>query len=336
MPKSIPIALADVQSAGVATISFLIRIGPLKDDSYLRWTSIDKDEEYNDGDGLETYSAATGAQLSTLEATNDLSVDNAEAQSLGPVYPNTNGITADMVLRGLLDNAPYRVYQHAVGGGAGEHSIIASGVIGRVRMQNNGTVAIPELRSWTQLLDQTGIISETCLDCRSKQFGSQIGEEREPCEYPIAYEWVPFTVSDVGAESVREFFSEDLSDSDYPGDDGGGYFAPGMVLWETGDNAGQSREVESFTGGGSGGDGYVSLRFTTRLPIQVGDSGQIRRDCTRKWEGHNSCQTYWGAQRGRHFNGENFINIGDTTANSVPGVNATVSTGGTGEAQVDL
>ena len=139
-----------------------------------------------------------------MESSNDLSVDNGEAQSLGPVYPNTNGITGDMVLRGLLDDVEFIVYQHdCVNGAAGEHSIVTSGLLGRVRMQNNGVVALPELRSWTQLLEQTGVISETCLDCRSKQFGSQIGEEREPCEFPIAYEWVPFTVTAVGGEDVR-------------------------------------------------------------------------------------------------------------------------------------
>lgn len=333
MPKTIPIALADTLAAGVSTVSFLCKIGPLKDDSYLTWTSIDKDEKYDDGDGERTYVASTGVQLTTFESTNDLSVDNGEAQSLGPIYPNANGITTDMVLRGLLDDAEFVIYQHDVFGAAGEHSEVASGILGRVRMQNNGVVAIPELRAWTQLLEQTGVISETCLDCRSKRFGSQIGEEREPCEYDIDGndEWKDFTVTDVGTEDVREFYTADLPDGDYPSDSEGGYFAPGLVEWQTGDNAGQSREVESFSGSDSSSDAYVSLRFTTRKPVQIGDTGRIRRDCTRKWDGHNSCNTYWGALKGKHFNGEPFINIGDTGANSVPGVNSTVSTGGTGE-----
>ena len=104
-----------------------------------------------------------------------------------------------------------------------------------------------------------------------------------------------------------------------------------MVLWETGNNAGTSLEVESFTGGDSSSDGYVSLRFTTRTPIEVGDTGMIRRECSRKWTGHNSCNTFWGSAKGSHFNGEPFINIGDSLANRVPGVNVTTSTGGTGE-----
>ena len=46
---------------------------------------------------------------------------------------------------------------------------------------------------------------------------------------------------------------------------------------------------------------------------------------------HNSCDTFWGPLKGKHFNGEPFINVGDTIANTIPGVNSTVSTGGTGE-----
>ena len=334
MPKTIPLALATVQAAGVATITHLFK-AILKDGTRLRWTSGDKDEVYDDGsgDGPQLFAASTGVQSTTFESTNDISVDNGEAQTLGPVYPNTNGITTDMVLRGLLDDAEFVIYEHDVYGGAGEHSEVASGILGRVRMQNDGMVAIPELRSWTQLLDQTGIISQTCLDCRTKHFGSQEGEEREWCGYDIDgnNEWQDFTVSAVGSEDVREFYSEDLPDGDFPGDSEGGYFAPGLVEWETGDNAGQSREVESFTGGNSSGDAYVSLRFTTRKPIQAGDTGRIRRECTRKWDGHNSCFTYFGTLRGKHHNGEPFINVGDTKTNNVPGVNSTVSTGSTGE-----
>jgi hypothetical protein len=192
-------------------------------------------------------------------------------------------------------------------------------------------VAIPELRSWSQLFDQTGIISQTCIDCRTKHFGSQEGEEREWCGFDLAYEWVPFTVTDVGAESVREFYADGLLEGDYPAEAGEGYFAPGLVRWTDGDNAGASVEVESFIGGDSGSDGYVSLRFTTREPIQIGDAGEIRRECTRKASGHNSCRTYFVDQWGAHFNGEQNINIGDTPANSIPGVNSTTSTGGTGE-----
>jgi len=330
MPKSIPLALVTAQGQGVYHYSRLLKIGPLPDDSYVRVTSCDKNEVYDDGTGEATWYAASGLQMSTIEATNDLSVDNAEAQSLVSVFP-LQGMTEAMVNNGTLDNVEYVVYEHVVGGASGVHEIKGAGVIGRVRIEQS-LVVIPELRSFSELLNQTGIISQTSLDCRTKRFGSQEGEEREWCGYDITGEWVAFTVTAVGAEAVREFFSDDLDEGLYPSSvDGEGYFAPGLVLWETGDNAGKSIEVESFTPGDSNGEGYVSLRFTTPNPIKENDTGLIRRDCTRKWSGHNSCQTFHGTDRGAHFNGEPFINIGDTAANSIPGVNLSQSTGGTGE-----
>lgn len=330
MPKETNIPLQLVKSAGVALTSRFIRIGPLRDgETYLRWTSIDKDEVWDSVNSLEAdalgpqrYLAATGLQMSTIEATNDLSVDNAEAQTLMPVFPMP-GITQDMVERGDLDSVEYCVWEHAVGSPDDKAEVMASGIIGKVRIEQ-GLVAFPELVSWSQLLDQTGIISQTSLDCRAKQFGSQPGEEREWCGYDLTYEWVPFTVSAVGEESVREFYSADLTQDD-------GFFDYGKVLWTSGDNDGRTLELESFSGASSSGDAYVSLRFTTRKPIQVDDQGEIQRGCSRKWSGHNSCQTYFGTERGAHFRGEPLINIGDSKTNSTPGVNVTNSTGSTGE-----
>jgi hypothetical protein len=331
MPKTIASQLITAKSKSVALTSRLIRIGPLVDGSFIRWTSIDKDELYDfggsicaDGLGVQTYYAATGLQMTTIEANNDLSVNNAEAQSLMPVYPMP-GITEEMVITGKLDTIPYVVIEHdCVNGAAGEHEIMASGVLGNCRIEQ-GLVVIPELVSWSQLLNQTGIISQTSIDCRSKQFGSQPGDEREYCGFDLTGEWIPFTVTSIGTETVREFYVVGLSQPD-------DWFAPGLVTWDTGDNAGFSQEVEAFFEASTGSDAYISLRFTTRKPIQAGDTGQVRRDCTRKWEGHNSCQTYFATLRGEHFRGEPLINIGDTVANRIPGVNSTTSTGGTGEA----
>jgi hypothetical protein len=334
MPKTIASQLIAAKSQGVALTSRLLRIGPLVDGSYIRLTNIDKDELYDfggsicaDGLGVQRYYAATGFEMTTIEATNDLAVDNADAQSLVPVYPMP-GITPDLVQAGKLDTIPYVVIEHdCINGAAGEHEIMASGVLGKCRMEN-GLVAIPALRSWSELLNQTGIISETSIDCRAKHFGSQPGDEREFCGFDLTGEWIPFTVSAIGTEVVREFYVDGLTQVD-------DWFAPGLVHWTAGDNIDTSQEVESFTGSvdsPSGTNAYVSLRFTTRKPVQVGDVGEIRRECTRKYTGHNSCQTYFGDDRGLHFRGEPFINIGDTTANTIPGVNMTTSTGGTGEA----
>lgn len=326
MPKTIDVTLIQAKAEPVALISRKLRIGPLIDGTYIRWTSIDKDERYDfgagigaDGEGEQVYLASTGMQMTTIEATNDLSVDNAEVQSLVPVHPMP-GITDEMVITGKLDTVPYIVIETVVGAAAGKHEVMASGVIGKCRIEQ-GVVAIPELLSWSQLLAQTGIISQTSLDCRAKHFGSQPGDEREYCGYAVEGEWRDFIVTAVGSETVREFTIDADSSSGLEFVDD--YYTPGLVEMYDGDNAGRSREVESFADTGA-----VSLRFTFPKPMQVGDRGRIRRDCTRMWTGHNSCDTYSNRPM---FRGEPKINIGDSNANAIPGVNSVVSTGGTGE-----
>lgn len=321
MPSTIPIALQNHLDGNTLTTSFKMRVGPTPSGSYFGLTSLDKDEVYDDGEMELTYYAATGIDLSTLEASNDISVDNGEAQSLVTLVPGM-GITQAMVDRGDIDTVEFVVYEtNFLTNVTAEHRIVGSGVLGRARVIQ-GLLVIPELRSWTQLLDQTGLISKTSIRCRSRRFGSQPGEEREWCGYDITNEWVDFVVTSVGTETVREFAI--AADSSTPIDPAADFYTPGLVEWLTGDNEGRSREIESYAGEDSSGSADVSLRFTTPNPVQIGDTGRIRRDCTRNWEGHNSCETY--ANR-PNYKGEPNIPIGDTAANSIPGVNAPAQIG---------
>lgn len=321
MPSSIPIALQTHLAGNTLTTSFKIRVGPTPSGTYFGLTSGDKDEVYDDGEMELTYYASSGVDLSTIEASIDLSVDNGEAQSLITLIPDT-GITQAMVDRGEIDTVEFVVYEtNYLTNVTAEHRIHGSGVLGRCKVVQ-GLLAIPEMRSWTQLLDQTGLISKTSILCRVKRFGSQQGEEREWCGYDVTGEWADFVVTSVGAETVREFsIASNSSDILDPSAD---FYAPGLVEWLSGDNEGRSREVESFAAEDSSGSSDVALRFTTPNPIQSGDTGRIRRDCTRKWEGHNSCETYGNRPK---FRGEPNIPIGDTAANSIPGVNSPTTIG---------
>jgi len=327
MPSTIPAQLVEHFGQATQTTSYLLKIGPTPSGSYFGMTSINKDEVYDDGDGELTYYAATGIQLSTLEASNDLSVDNGEAQSLITLIPGM-GITQDMVDRGEIDTVEFVVYEHDyLNGASGEHRIHQSGVLGRCRVVQ-GVLVIPELRAWTQLLDQNGLVSLTSILCRAKRFGSQEGEEREWCGYDVTGEWRDFVVTAVGAETVREFtIAADSSDGLEDAED---YYAPGMTEWTEGDNVGFQREVAAFGAADSSGESEVELRFTLPNPVQVGDKGRIRRDCTRRWSGHNSCDTFFGTEKGAHYRGEPNIPIGNTMNNFTPGTQSPVGFG-TGE-----
>ncbi len=288
------------------TMCFLLKVGPLPNDAYIRTTSLDRNVVYDCGDGLgeQTYYASTGTQLSAMQSANDLSVDNGEAQTLVelPTYPNT-GITEAMVDAGTLDGVEFVVYGVNYRDLTMGHYIEAGGPVGEIRYTLDGLITL-ELRAWTDLLRQNSVTERDSLTCRVKKFGSQPGEERFPCMYDASGELgAEFTVTSVGTENVRDFTVAALGAA-------ADYYAPGNWIWTEGDNEGMTREIESQSGGGA-----ISLLFTTRFPIQVGDKGRPKRDCTRQWEGHNSCETYANRQ---WFRGEPFIPVSDTIALTTP------------------
>jgi hypothetical protein len=53
--------------------------------------------------------------------------------------------------------------------------------------------------------------------------------------------------------------------------------------------------------------------------MQVGDTYRVRRQCTKRWTGHNSCDTFWGADKALHFRGEPHIPIGQSDNLTTPG-----------------
>lgn len=305
MPKSIPIALANDQAQAATTLCFLQKIGPSRSGLYFCLTSLDRDVDYDDGTGLRTYYAGSGMDPSQMQAAYDLSVDNSETQAL--IYPQ-QGLTEEMVASGELDAAPFVIYKINYLAPAHGHEVMSSGVIGEVRCKS-GLVTF-ENRAYSQIMKQNSVVEVDSITCRAK-FGSQPGEQRFPCMYDLTAEWVDFTVTAVGAENVRDF-STDLTQED-------DYFAPGLAEWTTGDNVGMQLEVGAYkapVGGALPKDATVSLRFTARKPIQIDDTGRIRRDCSKNFKGHNSCETF---NNKLWFRGEPYIPVSDETAVTIPG-----------------
>lgn len=322
MSKTISPALLLHKSGSTTTLCGLLKVGPLLDGTFITCTSLDRDITYDDmsGDGPLVYRASTGFQESNFQATSDLGVDNAEAKTLIPVYPNP-GITQLMIDRGDLDSIEFIVYQVNYRDLTMGHEIMAAGPIGEQKIERGGLITI-ELRSWSQLLKQKSVVSYYSLTCRSR-LGLSTGPVRNRCNYDISGEWDDFAVTAVGTEVVREFTIIGTDSNGIVATDD--YYAPGLVEFETGDNAGQQLEIESYAA-----DGEISLLMTTRNPIQIGDTGRLRRSCTLRWSGHNSCQTYNNRQ---NFRGEPFIPIGDALALNVPGVAGGGLNNGTGEVE---
>lgn len=327
--KTIDATLLTHKAQPSTTLTDLLLIGPLADDSYRGLTTLDQNVTFTPSVpiGPITFYARTGMEMSALQSGNDLGVNNAEAQTLIPVATfELEGITQQQIDSGALDKSRFvvlRVNYNDLTTGRSE--VVAGGTIGEVR-QKNGGLTIMELRSLTQLLKQLNLIQLTSLRCRAR-FGSQpIGtgggavEEEFPCGFDTSSLWVAGEVESVGTDIYRQFIDgTNLVDSGFDAD----YFAPGMVEFLTGDNAGQQVEVDAY----DYTSGVVTLRFETVSPISAGDTFRIRRHCSKRFTGHNSCDTFWGADKTLHFRGEPWIPVGQAARLTVPG--AGVSTSGT-------
>lgn len=322
MAKTIPAELVAHKAQTTIKTCRLLLVGPLPDATYRGFASLDRNVTYdpNSGVGPQVFRARTGIEVTALVATNTLGVDNGEARTLAPIETfEFEGFTQAQIDAGDLDKVPFVLYEvNADDLTPGRHEIMAGGTIGEQR-QKFGQLTVLELRSLSQQLKQT-IGELDSLNCRAP-FGSQPGEVRFPCGFDLTAEWIAGEVTSVAVgESDRVFTDTALLQAD-------DYFSPGVVEWLTGANAGQETEIEAFAAG------VVDLKFPTVQAIAIGDTFRIRRECTKRASGHNSCRTFYDTEWVLHFRGEPHIPIGDTDKLNTPGAGtAQAGLGATGEA----
>jgi uncharacterized phage protein (TIGR02218 family) len=321
--------LSFMRGDNARSMTKITKVGPLPDASYRYISQTIRTLVYDDGSGEASYIGRTGMQMTTFVSTDSLGVDNAEMDSLPVVsgWP-LEGFTQEQVLSGELDGVNYITYSLDWTRLDLGHFIFSTGKLGEARIQGTALFTF-EQRSISNRLKQV-IGQVDSISCRA-DFGSQpygtgggVREEMYPCGYDLTPEWVDFEVSSVHpTDTDLEFNATDL----------GGYedfrFAPGMVYWVTGANAGTENEVGDFTT--DAGEGSVVLSFHSRYAIQAGDTGRIRRSCTFRISGHNSCRTFFDSQWVLHYRGEPYIPIGDAAGNLVSGAAVAGDTGGTGE-----
>lgn len=272
-------------------------------------TSLDRDVVLDDGFGTLTYRAHRGFTPYATEANADLAVDNSEMQVLIAEF-EMDGITLAAINRGEYDDASFVEYLVAYDAPAYVIAMLSSGNLGKVR-QIDGIECFPELRSLTQILKQKAIIEKGSVGCRVLEFGD------ERCKYPVETEWHSGQVDSVGVEADRVFTISGSGVMEISN-----YYVPGVVMFTTGANAGRTYEIESYEVTSSGNE--VVLAIPTEELIEIGDELEIRRDCTRQWSGHNSCETY---NNRPNFRGEPFRPVADSGGLMVPGAG---STGGAG------
>ena len=301
--RTIPAALQTHLDGDGTTLCFLLKITAQNGSSF-GVTSLDQAVTYDDGNGSLTYSTAIGLDQSSLETTADLSVDNAEAMML---IADTGDFTITDIEAGVLDYADFVVYRVNWASLSDGHYIVQTGTTGAVRNMD-GLAGLVELRSLSQNLKQT-FIELYSIGCRAV-FGSTTG--LFPCNFNAAALWQNLGVLTVGAETDRIFTADGTPAA--VGPNGALGFAPGLVEWLTGNNAGLTSEVESVSGD------IITLRFPTSFDIVDTDTLKIRPDCAKRWT-EDCIGNYDNAL---NFRGEPLIPLGDESSNTVPGAAARI------------
>lgn len=264
--------------------------------------SLNRAVKYDDGDGEIRYCARYGFDPSAFQKAADTSIGNAEFTSLLGTADSLNewGVTAEMIDRGYLEGARYVVYLiDYEDPGTGKHAEIDSGRLGQLRQPHTG-MCVFEGRGRMQQLAQKSMCERDSISCRNT-FG--VNRNGDGCFADVESLWVDFTVTAVStSEPDIQFQASGLGQ---PTD----FFFPGKVVWEDGENAGQSNEVEGFSGG------TVTLAHPTRRAIAVGDQGRIRPDCTHLRDGANGCKA-WGQMK--NYDGEHSLPEGESRTNQTP------------------
>lgn len=207
-----------------------------------------------------------GLEASTLVTTSSLAVDNQEITTLddGTLFSRND------ILQGRWDNASYWTFRY---NWAAEPVTIADwveeltwGQFGEVKL--SGTTITIELRGPTQLLQQS-VGEVTSVTCRNRLGDARCGVNLVPHTYALTVTSVAdrSTFTCTGATQAAD------------------YFGNGVVTFTSGNNAGLSAKVRSFSGG------VFSLERALVMDLAVGNTltavagcrGRRDEDCNTKF-----------------------------------------------------
>lgn len=279
--KTIPAVLLTHLAEPVTTWCFLAKVtcvGAFAGQEF-GFTNLDIDVEYDDGDGVLTYSSTNGFTPKNYTQTSGPQMDKTELDGL----ISSTGITEEMVRAGLFRSARMTVYRVNYNDlTAGRHEVFAHGRAGRTTFFRGGWQTV--FYSLSDLLNQ--LIGEVFSVLCNAQFGD------DRCQKALTWE-ASGTVTSVGAENDRIFSDTSRTEAD-------GYFSDhrGIVEWLTGDNAGIEMEVDLYSADSA--DGTFELLLPLPYPIQVGDTYRPRRDCDKLFSTCKDIHNNVENNRGHH------------------------------------
>lgn len=329
MPRNIPIALKEHLQGRETTVCFLMRVDPVIAGfpSYFV-TNLNRNVVYDDGGGSDTYLAAVGLESSALVGKANLEYGVDESVHLLPVFDIP--VSESDIRAGVYDYAEYTVYLVNYEDLSQGHLVPPKGHgnIGKVSIRDDGLSWVNELAGLTGRLLQS-LCEKDSLGCRAI-FGSQPIGSATPgpqvdhgwCGFDATSLLVNATVVDVGIETTLSFQVDDATGWTVD------KYAPGIVKFLTGLNAGRSFEIESNTA-----DGWITLQFEAGFPIADGDTLQYREDCSKQARDEvKGCKKWFDIEWVLHFRGEPDIPVADEGALQTPG--AMVGPGGGGNTNV--
>lgn len=222
--KATPIALRNHMAQGSTTLAHLVKL--TRRDGFVLALTLDHDRPLPFG-GI-TYQPAFGAMPSTVETSSALNVDNLDAKGALLAL----GVQEKDINAGLWDGCAWQSFRVNWRDLSIGSEIIKRGTFGELSIGRNTFNA--EVRGITQILQQTigDVVKPAC--------GADLFDTR--CGVPMTEGLWKFSNLPVSAVASSSQFA-----TLHPSEDG--WFDGGKVVFQTGANAGLSKEIkEQITG----------------------------------------------------------------------------------------
>lgn len=252
--KTFDAGLAAHYAQANTTLAFFLEI-ERRDGVFLRATSASRDVVV---DG-ETYLAARGLDMSTIESSSALDVDGLQLT----IFPDADIPEVDLVA-GLYDFARFRIFETSYVDPTIGINTLRRGWLGNVDTARIGYTV--ELRSLRQALQQQlgAITSKTCR----YRFGSQ-AMPLGLCTIDIATRTFTYLVTAVA--SRREFTCSTAVEAD-------DFYKEGIARSIDGANDGYEQKVKAFAAG------VVTLALEMPFAIGIGDTFELVEGCQKRRE----------------------------------------------------
>jgi uncharacterized phage protein (TIGR02218 family) len=246
---TLPTALATNYASGTPTTGDVLKI-VRKDGAVYAFTSFEDDVTISG----QLYSAAQGLDISSIEISAGLAVDNLELTTLddGSTFSRID------VLSGRWNNAKFMIGRYNWASPADGIELRLVGTIGNVQLKRGQIVA--ELRGLQQALQQPigSVLSKTCR--------ARLGDSM--CTKSLT----AFTFSgSVTSVASNQAFTDSTKAQ------AADYFAQGILTWTSGPNNGLAVKVKGFS---------AAKQFTLSLPmisaIAIGHTFSVVAGCQKR------------------------------------------------------